>query len=286
MVFVLFGSSRDYCCLQIAKLLEEYNLNIMFINELSFARFTFNWNFSDDIGYLVLAEQSAEFKDIEGVILRWNRNKAATNEDDFYKNYEWNGTLLAWSHSMSCPVINRLTPDYWYGEGITAYDIQHQLCRSGFKPLSSLVTRDLSKAQNFLKEHSQEVFIQPLSCPETIYSLKNKNSESLLTKILTTLPVRLVEYPEGERLEAFVFQNKVFLADKKGTSATSDHSLVQILEHLSHTVDISFLQVHVIKCTSGSYSCIGLNDMPNYEWCSADLKEKISHQLISVLGIS
>jgi hypothetical protein len=227
-----------------------------------------------------------DLEKIEGILMRWSGNKLGANEDDLYKNYEWKGALLALSHIMTCPVINKPAPDYWYSEGLATYDLQYQLCQAGFKPLSSLVTRNLNKAQNFLNKHSHQVFIQPISSPENIYSFKNKKSEVLLTKIIDTIPIRLVEYPEGERLEAFVLQNVIFLADEKGIRATLEDPLVQILEHLSSTINISFLQVHLIKCRSDSYSCIGLNDVPNYEWCSDELREKINYQLIRALGIN
>lgn len=283
MTFLVIGSPDDYCCEQVSRILKEEGQNVLFIHENSLTNIVCSWKFPSS-GYVRYGQQNADIQDILGVLNRLRKWRFGSDEDEQYAMYEWKGAMLALLHSLQAPVINKPRPEFWYRESRSTFDHVLTLFEFGLKPPKSIVTDALSDAHTFLSKHDGRVFLHPLSSFEYIYEIGDRMADRALDKLAGKLPLRLVEYAEGERLEAYAIGGKIIAADSHGKLADLGSKFERTLRSLQSILDIIFFQVHLVEA-QGEYYCLGLDDMPVYGWCEQELREIIDHQLVEILGI-
>lgn len=240
----------------------------------------FSWDHPHH-GYLSVDNQQIDFANIEGVVNRLNINSRGRNENENYILQELSSTFFAWIQNLSCVVINKIPPKYWYHEAYN--DINEDIKSQGIQTLNSLFTNSILDSQEFLLRHSNRAFICYLSPYSKIFELISHPEIDLLKDIVKNTPVKLMEHVEGERIEAFIIGSKVIITDTVGNLVKRNVVLEKIILDFSNKLGITFIQLHLLVSYEGNCYCLGLDVVPDYEQHTEELRHLITDEVVRVL---
>src|SRR4029078_12711088 len=111
--------------------------------------------------------------------------------------------LRGFLQALSCPVVNRLRPEWWYKPRLQMTDMLAFLPNMPFNVPRAMVTTRVDEARRFFRACGNRVRYSPLTQPSN-YCFQDETSLDRLETLATLMPLYLSEYIDGVEVGAYV----------------------------------------------------------------------------------
>src|SRR5262245_5732340 len=169
---LVIGRDDDLCCRLVRQHLASLARDVVFLPEGQlFPGLLFSWELRDgeSSGILESGDGTVRFDQIDGVLARFSG--IATSPDDFhtkdgrYLSSEWHALMRGYMQSLSCPVINRPSPELWYRRFLRAPELFSLVSDSPFRLPLTLVATRFADVQAFFDLCGGRIRYSPLTVP-------------------------------------------------------------------------------------------------------------------------
>lgn len=287
--YLVIGHVEDRCAERVAQALRERSRDVVFTPDVLQGQTVFAWEFSAGMSCSQLTVRDGEpfsGEQLDGVLLRsWGIPMAAegwTESDWAYVQGEQRAALLAWTWSLSCPVVNRLTAELWFRPQRAYPEWRTTFRESGLPVLDVVMTNDLSAAQEFSKRSGGMVTFTPLTST-TSYQLCNDADWEQAAKLVRTVPLCLTPSVSASyNLVCYVGGACQWAVDPE-LSASERSDFASGLQRLARRLGLSIFEVQ-LGSGSGGHCCTGINLHPRIEVYGSTEQDAIVEGICALLG--
>jgi hypothetical protein len=299
-MIVIFGNQGDICSWQTYEYLKQQGQDVVFIDMASDYLSTsgINWSFacSDKEGFITVNSQKIPLKNITSVLARMvyssYKEPQLSQKDQDYISSESYATLIGLLNSLDCLVVNRPKPGMVRAPILVNREQIEVVKQCGLKLPNMLVTASPERALSFYNSHNQIAIIGSPSTPFFLDLIKGEEGVSKLELVLNQQqPIYLQEIPQGQWLQVFVVDNRVFgssfwFNSQIGVNFPKTELSPELQEQcckLAQVLELDFMQVRLVQTEQSEAYCYDINEFPSYIQCDKELQEGIKTALAELL---
>lgn len=288
-MYLLIGHPTDLCCQQVQTCLQSRGHEVLTTSEPLTSDATFAWHLTTTTSTSRLrhARHRARFDDTSwsGVLVR--AQGAPTDADNWsnadlvYAQAEAQAALLAWLHSLPCPVVNRLSADLWYRAQRPFPEWQVLLAHCGLPTPALLITNAIGAARRFAEPWNGSAMYAPLTST-TRYPIASEAQWNELERLMVHFPVTLVEPVAGAPFYATVVGHQTIWHSEDAECPANQAQLERGLAALAHMLQIDFLQAQFETGAEGPV-CTDVQIYPRFAVHTAAEQATIAEGIATLL---
>jgi hypothetical protein len=308
MVIVL-GHEDDPLASGVYRQLCRRSASVAFVGASDlFPGIALNWSLAEppEQSFLTLSSSRMPLPAITGVLARLrgpvhvNTSGAGeppeAEEEQAYVRLEVWTALLAFLHSLHCPVINRPRPGRMYPRSWGSMIHARLMAECGFLPPDMLLTSHPDEAAQAYRRFGESVLVGPGAGEIGCRWVRGLEGAALVREMAARSPICLRQAPEGEWLEVFVVGDQVFggvtsparAADEAGAAPARAVELPAALQdqcaRLARTLGAELLQLHLVQTHEDELYCVDFNGWPGEAACRGPFGERLMTALADRLA--
>lgn len=280
---LVIGRDEDVCCLMVKRYLASLGRDVVYLPEgRLFPGLFFSWELRDgqSSGTLESGDSTIGFDQIDGVLARFSG--IATTPDDFhtkdgrYLSSEWHALMRGYMSSLSCPVINRPSPELWYRRFLRAPELISLVSDSPFRLPRTLVATRFEDIQAFFDLSGRRIRYSPLTMSSN-YVIDTQEDLEKLEPLSHILPLHLSEVVSGDPIDAYVVGTRVVF------DGASHNSVAAMCQELATSSGLTFCHLRLVRTLEDECYCMSLDCMPSLVECAEHTRDTIVGYLVDTL---
>ena len=284
MSTLIIGRDEDLCCQLVRERLLHSGEDVLYLPEDHlFPGLKLAWHYDghESRGSVGFDGRALAVSDIDGVLARCYG--IATSAEDFqtrngqYLCSEWHALLRGFLQALSCPVINRLRPEWWYKPRLQMTDMLAYVTGMPFNVPRAMVTTGIDEARRFFRLCGNRIRYSPLTQPSN-YCFQDEASLNRLEALAALMPLYLSEYIDGIQVDAYVVGREVVF-DPPGDHAAVKEQCVAISDQLG----LTFCALQFVRTARDAWYCLGLDSMPLLYDCDPAVRARVVTHLTETL---
>jgi hypothetical protein len=289
-MYLILGSGLDPCCVQVNSVLRGRGEKVRMIEGILSEPHRFVWRFAGGgalgagnscIG--VPGEWEAASGEIEGVLVRETWRPAAgdwSEKDALYMSAEMQAALLGWLWSLPGAVVNRPPAWLFYRPRPPFIDWVPRLHRAGLRTLSTVISNDGKRLNDWRARHDEGSIFSSLSEP-TRFQLRTDAEWEGVMRVAHHVPILLQEAHGGTQLACVVGDCVVW----DGAAPEEGQDLEARLRDFARITGIDCVQIAVAEVRGAVRSCAVVAVDPQVQFSSfcEEAQEKIAEALANLL---
>ncbi len=287
---LIIGREEDSCCKLVQERLSLRGKKTLLLREdRLFPGMDFHWKLDGlkQDGRVEYDGVNIDFESFDGALARFYgvpiSAERYSEKDGKYISSEWNALALAWMSAMPCKVINRVKPELWYKSVLNIPSLRAMLSGVPLKTPRMMISTDFKECLSFYERCCGRIIYSVLT-QGIDYPIENKKDFERLSGLSGTLPVQLIEYISGKRLEVFVVGNRTLINCNEDESASSDISRIsRECIGITKALGLNFCRISLIIDSQGDAWFTGVDRMPHFFWLNPCLQAKIAEALADEL---
>ncbi|HEX5505942.1 MAG TPA: hypothetical protein VFW96_25215 [Thermomicrobiales bacterium] len=290
-VYLVIGHEDDPCCREVAAVLRGRGARVVATPEPLAGEAVFSWALGAGRSScsLRLADGTViEREALGGVLVRAQGGPYDAEgwgaADLGYARTETAAALVAWLWDLSCPVVNRLTPDLWFRFQRPLVDWWPLLRRHGVPAAGALITRDAAGARGYAERWGGAALYAPLTAGAR-YRVASEDEWAELGRLMARVPVCLLEPPAGPALYACVAGEAVVWDRPGALSGEERGALGAGLRALAGELGLGTLEAE-LRRVAGGVRCYGLGLYPRLERYDEAGRAVLARALTGLLGVA
>jgi hypothetical protein len=218
--------------------------------------------------------------DIHGVLVRhagWVDRGNLTEDDWRYLQSESQAALVAWLHSLRCPVVNLYPPDLWYRPTVPLLYWHRLLRAAGLAPAETFITNNAAALGALKQRMSERAVYTPLTA-QTQYLARGEEEWQGLERIQDRVPVCLTLPHGAPHLACIVGKSVVW-----ETAPPEASALESAFRRFAGLAGLDFVGVAVADTAAGT-RVIAVDHFPRVDLFGERAQREIAGQLSGLLG--
>ena len=288
-MYLLIGHPTDPCCQHVQTCLQARGHEVLITAEPLTSDAAFAWHLTTTTSTSCLrsSRRRASFDDTSwsGVLVRAQGapfDAENWSDPDFlYAQAEAQAALLAWLHSLPCPVVNRLSADLWYRAQRPFPEWQALLARCGLPTPALLLTNAIAAARSFAEPWNGSAAYAPLTST-TRYPIASATQWDELERLMTHFPITLVEPVTGAPSYATVVGFQTIWHKEDAEGVANQAQLERGLAALARMLQVVFLQAQFENGAEGLV-CTDVQIYPRFAVHSASQQAMIAAGIATLL---
>ena len=285
-MYLLLGDRQDPLCESVRQLLAARSAPTLVVaNPLMHpARFSWHLDTQRSVSRLEMDGQPPLTDgQIAGVLVRsvgWIDPAGWEPSDFAYVQTETQAALLAWLHSLPCPVINRYSAATWHGGQTSLLFWRPLLRRAGLPALETLVTNVAEETLAFRRRGTPfagAAVYGPLTS-EARYLIVDDAEWEGLAALQRCAPVCMTD-PHGAAHFVFVAEDRVFW---NGGAPPELTAFDPALRAFARAADLSCVEL-AFAATPAGMRVIAVQAHPRFEHFDEGTREQIAHEIVRLL---
>jgi hypothetical protein len=222
--------------------------------------------------------------EIESVFVRtfgWIDPTGWQKDDLAYMQSETHAALLAWLSSLSCPVVNRYSPDIWYRPKPPLLFWQPLLRRSGLRIIETLITNEPEEANNFRQQLNSSGIagaVYNSLTNELSYLVTEEEEWNGIKRMQERSPV-CITHPHGEPVFVCVVGDEMIWNDG---SPTNMRSVGPFLAAFAKNAGLTFVEL-ALTTDGNDLNVIAVDPYPKWDHFGSGARQQIVKRIITLL---
>lgn len=268
-MYLIIGDSSDPCCRIVGELLRDAGHDVYLTGEPLAGERRFTWWLDSHGSRSRWSDNGMPLDDDDwrGVLLRGPgvplNTKGWSPENYAYACSEAQAALLAWLHTLPCPVVNRPSAELWFAPHRPLVAWRASLAMAGLATPAITITNNVEVARRFAAHFEGRLCYTPLTS-RTCYSVTTDAHWATLAALMAMVPVALSE-PFGELTtyaccvgEDVVWSNPTILP----TRCCAE--LKEGVRCLARILQLAMVQVEVAVGSRG-LCCVDVEIIPRFD---------------------
>lgn len=283
---IIIGDVYDPFCIQVNEFLKRQDQSVLILSNPLLDPCSFDWRLTngESKSQLVWNGETVFDHEIESVFVRtfgWIDPSGWQKDDLAYMQSETHAALLAWLWSLTCPVVNRYSPDIWYRPKPPLLFWQPLLRRSGLSIIETLITNAPEEANHFrhqLNSSGVAGAVYNSLTSELSYLVTEEEEWNGIKRMQKHSPVCFT-HPHGEPQFVCVVGDHIIWNDG---SPANMRTLEPLLDAFAKTAGLTFVEL-ALSTNGNDLNVIAVDPYPKWDHFDSSARRQIVKSIIILL---
>ncbi|MEO6694103.1 MAG: hypothetical protein ABIY50_04110 [Ignavibacteria bacterium] len=205
--------------------------------------------------------------------------KLRNSSNHIYTVSEWNSFYKGWLASLSIPVINLISPEYWQKQNLNPIDLNEFSSKLKLHIPAYIISNDSYDLKNFFLRHKKNVRFVSNSHAKVSYKIDTESDFKKLSHLGKYFPITLHQLPKGISYEVFYVGENTYTIDSQGKlSGAVPKKFMNDIFLISRKTGLRFASFEVVA-SEKKFFLTSVSMYPCFSRCSKSVVTKILNGL-------